>query len=565
MAGGKETPRQKMIGMMYLVLTALLALNVAKEIVNAFVKINDRIEFSSHHLVDSTVGSYAKFDNKRAALIATKASTEELDFWQAKANRLSERTRQIIHYILSEANEMIRASEGKEWIGDRDEQGRIISLKSLMEMTKMDNYDVPTNFFIGGNPKQPKARGLALVDSIHNYRNDVLETLANYSEGTTRYKLDMQYDFYEQLQSCNPSDKEKLIQLYKQLTIPEKVPSKDGNNIIELPWPSAMFDHAPIVAAVAILNTLKLDVVNVESLAAEFMINKVDAPIFNFNKIEPLAFAPKGYLNTGDSMNLKVMIAAYDTNEIVDIRYGINVDTLAERMKKSNGDIVLKATSPGDYAVRGQIAVKEKGQITWKDWSFDYKVGKPSGTVSLPEMNILYRRYDNKVAGAVTGFNNFVLTPVDNIQLNKQGDIYIAKPGNQRTAKIGIQGIAEDGSRVTMGTFEFRVKNLPLPKLNISGVFEENTISRGQIEGANILTAKFLPDDPIDLTFPVVSYTIKIEGAPREFSERSNRITPAAKSYMRQAPPNSFITVTAIVQEPGGSTTRKKIGSFIKR
>lgn len=568
MAGGKETPRQKMIGMMYLVLTALLALNVAKEIVVAFVKINDRIENSSGHLIESTIHSYERFDNKRAALIATGASTQELDFWQNKAIHLSHRTRKIVHYILQEANELIKEAEGKDWIAETDDDGNITGLKSLMEITKMDNYDIPTNFFIGGNPKQPKPRGLALVDSIHSYRDFVVETIANYKDDLLHYtlRIDRSEPIHNQLSSCNPKDTSKLIRLYNQLTIPELHAVNNGGTIIHLPWPSAMFDHAPIVAAVAILNSLKLDIVNVESLAAEVMLNKVDAPIFNFNRIEPLAFAPKGYLNSGDSMQLRVMIAAYDTNEIVDVRYGINSDTLPERWKTANGAIPIKANTPGDYTVKGQIAVRERGQITWKDWQFNYKVGKPTASVSLPEMNVLYRRYDNKVVGAVTGYSNYNLTAVENVQLRKQGDVYIAQPGAQRIAKIGIQGIADDGSRATLGTFEFRVRNLPSPKLNIAGIFEGKDITRGQITAANRLFAKFEPDDPIDLEFSVLEYTINIQGAPKDVRIVGSSITDEAKRYMRQAPPNSLITVSAMVKEPGaGGITRKKIGSFIAR
>jgi gliding motility-associated protein GldM len=568
MAGGKETPRQKMIGMMYLVLTALLALNVAKEIVTAFVKINDRIESSSGHLIQSTLQSYERFDNKRAALIATGASTKEIDFWQHKSSQLAERTRQIIHYLLSEANELIQEAEGKDWVSTRDDQGYITGLNSLMGITKMDNYDIPTNFFVGGNPKQPKARGLALADSIHKYRNYVVEALANYEENGQNYslKLSENQSFQQQLKHCNPKDTAKLIQLYNQLTIPELHATNDGGKIIQLPWPSAMFDHAPIVATVAILNSLKLDIVNVESLAAEMMLSKVDSPIFNFNRIEPLAFAPKGYLNTGDSMQLRVMIAAYDTNEVVDIRYGINGDTTPERWKSVNGPIPIKAQAPGDYTVKGQIAVRERGQINWKDWSFNYKVGKPSATVSLPEMNVLYRRYDNKVVGAVTGYSNYNLVPVDNIQLRKQGDIFLGQPGAQRTAKIGIQGISDDGSRATLGIFEFRVKNLPSPKLNIAGIFEGKEITKGQLSSATKLFAKFEPDDPIDLEFSVVEYTINIQGAPRDLRIIGNAITDEAKRFLRQAPANSVITISAIVKEPGsGGVTRKKIGAFVAR
>ena len=64
MSGGKETPRQKMIGMMYLVLTALLALNVSKQIIAAFVTINDKIDYSAEIINQKNHGVYQGFNKK---------------------------------------------------------------------------------------------------------------------------------------------------------------------------------------------------------------------------------------------------------------------------------------------------------------------------------------------------------------------------------------------------------------------------------------------------------------------------------------------------------------------
>src|SRR5690554_5692460 len=149
MAGGKETPRQKMIGMMYLVLTALLALNVSKEIIAAFVTINDKLDTSGEVIRRGTSTTYGVFDNKRAAINAQKGDTKVIDLWQGKAMNLNNRTKQIIHFILSESNDMISQVEGKDWILEKDDQDRITELKSLLEISAMDNYDKPTELFIG--------------------------------------------------------------------------------------------------------------------------------------------------------------------------------------------------------------------------------------------------------------------------------------------------------------------------------------------------------------------------------------------------------------------------------
>src|SRR5690554_8090680 len=100
MAGGKETPRQKMIGMMCLVLTALLALNVSKEIIAAFVTINDKLDQSGEVIDNATITTYGTFDSKRAAIIAQKGDRNIDHVWHGKAQNLNNRTSQISHFIL---------------------------------------------------------------------------------------------------------------------------------------------------------------------------------------------------------------------------------------------------------------------------------------------------------------------------------------------------------------------------------------------------------------------------------------------------------------------------------
>ena len=71
MGGGKETPRQKMIGLMYLVLMALLAMNVSKEIINAFVTLNNKIESSISNTETFNEDIIGNLDRKYATLVQT--------------------------------------------------------------------------------------------------------------------------------------------------------------------------------------------------------------------------------------------------------------------------------------------------------------------------------------------------------------------------------------------------------------------------------------------------------------------------------------------------------------
>ncbi len=570
MAGGKETPRQKMIGMMYLVLTALLALNVSKEIIAAFVTINDKLESSGEIIDKSTRNVYGTFESKRAAITLEKGDTKVIDLWQGKADSLNTYTKEIVHYILSESNDMISKVEGKDWVKSKIYQeggdSLITELESLFDIQAMDNYDIPTEFFIGGDPMKPKERGLMIRTKINGYRNTVAELMGNYKSGKNIYTFTAPDDISEleeALKTANPEDTARIAHYYRSMTLPEMVEVKDAGKPKMVPWPSAMFDHAPVVAAAAMFTALKLDVLNGESTASEFMLSKVEAPTFNFNKIEAMPFARTGYINAGDSLDLRVMIAAYDSNEVAPLRYGIN-DSTPNNWKETSGAIKLDSRAPGNYHVTGQIGVKEKGETVFKNWEFRYTVGKPSGTVSLPEMNVLYRDYNNIVEGAASGFPNYSLSGAGNVTLTKTATGYIAKPGAGREATINIAGVAEDGTTSNLGSFQFRVVKLPKPSIRLGRLEDGDVATSAQVRASTRLFAGYPPEIPLNAEFTVVSWTLNVSGAPRPEKGTGSQITGAGLRMLSNVQPGAIINVNTEYKGPGGRIERVSAAYTVK-
>ena len=511
MAGGKETPRQKMIGMMYLVLTALLALNVSKQIVAAFVTLNDKLDASAEIIHHKSEGIYGGFDQKRAALVATKGDMKLLELWQGKADELKAETAAIVGFILSECNDMIKTSEGADWIESKDEAGNITHLKPLMEIQGMDNYDIPTGMFVGGNPNAPNERGLNLVKKVHEYRDKVCSLMGTYQLGKQSFSFtapSSPAELGKALESCNPADTAKIAQFFSQLTIPDELQAHGQEGM--MPWVSVTFDHAPIVAAAAMMTSIKLDIKNAESMASEFMLSKVEAPAYNFNKIEPLAFARTGYINQGDSLSLSVMIAAYDSNEVSKIRYGMDADTAnPDSWKEITGKIGLSGDSPGPHKVKGQIGVKEKGEIAWKPWEFSYTVGQPMGVVAQPEMRVLYWGYNNIVEGTASGFpaDMVTLSPSSGCSLSSKGQgQYIAKVGRgTRKASISVSGRKEDGSSVSLGKFDFNCKPMPPALIKFGSVESGGTASYTEASNVKRVSVFLDPSSPLQN----VNYTVK--------------------------------------------------------
>jgi hypothetical protein len=323
MAGGKETPKQKMIGMMYLVLTALLALNVSKQVIGAFITLNDKIDVSTDAIELKNGGIYDGFQQKLMALKTTGGNTKEIKKWQSTALEVKHQADISADFLIQSANTLIvEAERGKDWINHSEDimfEGKVYSnaLLPLSTIQNYDNYDIPTNMFVGGNLHHPNKKGSLIRETLINYRNLICNLLGNYKTGNKKYQFkapsnaaDLSTEFKSS--KVNPEDTSKIRHIYNILSYPKLVINRDGEKV---PWVSAMFDHSPIVAAVAMFTALKSDVRNAESIAIEHMLAKVDAPTFKFNKIKPMAFAPSTYLNVGDSIPLIVKIAAYDSTE----------------------------------------------------------------------------------------------------------------------------------------------------------------------------------------------------------------------------------------------------------
>jgi len=569
MAGGKETPRQKMIGMMYLVLTALLALNVSKEVIAAFVTINDKLDASSTTIHLKSEDSYAGFDKKRAALTLLKGDLTEFNTWQKKADELKAETQSIVSYILSEANEMIKEAEGEDWIEEKNDANQIVKLKPLIDIENMDNYDIPTYFFVGSDPKKPNERGLALIRQIHHYRDMMSKLMSTYTKGKNQFSFEPPSDLSglkDALNSVNEEDRDRIKQFYTMLTIPDELQShEDGAGL--MPWSSVTFDHAPIVAAASMLTSLKLDIKNAESLASDFLLSKVNAPIFDFNKIEPMTFASSGYINQGDSLALNVMIAAYDSNAVTKIRYGVDADTLVENWKETTGALALKSTIPGQHKVKGAIGVKERGETVWKPWNFNYTVGQPMGVISMPKRMTLYRGYDNIIEGTASGFPPEKITLSGNgCTLRRNGRQWFAEPNRGvRTATVSVIGEKEDGSRVNLGSNEFKVRDVPTPNLYYGNInaSENPTVSLAQIRAQRRLSLRYGPE--IELTgvvFRIAAGEVDVSNLTSGGGKVNSGgiVDQRSLNIIRQSR-GKRVTFIVYYNDPGGK--RKRAGGII--
>jgi hypothetical protein len=667
MGGGKETPRQKMVGLMYLVLMALLAMNVSKEIINAFVTLNNKLESSIEQVESFNVGLADEFATKLATLKATGAPPNEISrvgFHKGTNDDIVELTRhmcndvvkrnlfllisaaatdtkfeefdKIEEAIISDDAEaktklktlvdkvnslgLIGVDEHHELHGaetDHDEfhnplfhidDAGYIHIRDLSNYSKKDDYDTPTRLLAGPNFEEIAPEGLHLMDNLHHFRNGLIALIANHPSDTLEGGMVYQYlfdttliedpdflltegdreafaavvdsiiDFEIEENKLDPLDAETVRNIYVRMTIPKFV----MNHGEKYPWIFGQFDHAPIVAASAVMTSVRSDILQVQTLASQLVSSRVEVESFNFNKIDPLAFSATSYINQGDSLGLRVMIAAYDSSEAMELKYWLD-DTSQINKKESEQDLSTMSTfkgkagqkvsitgSVGDHILSGFIAIKEKGVKKWKPWKFNYSVGAPNAAISAADLQVLYINWDNKIRVSASGYKP------ESIKLSGRGcsvrgpdskGFYIATVTNARAkeAKLIVSGVDDKGKTNELANETFRVFPLPKPTAYFANKAGGN-IKKANAVNYSTIVAK-LGDSPLDVPYEVVGfqmYTTK-NGSPITYKSKNNRLTGPMKAALKKIPKGGNLTFTGVdVKGPGGKVKRLESGIVIK-
>ena len=610
--GGKETPRQKMIGMMYLVLLALLAMNVSKSIIAAFITLNTKMEASVEPVLVYNAGMSNELNAKILALETDKAAPEAIEnakMHKETMDKINELTKDTWNMLIEANYKLLVESVGEATLSAMtDDDGKKIEMKSkpdergymhlhdLTKFTKQDDYDTPTRLFVGSDHHNVAKDGKDLVTGLVNYRNELCSSIANYTVENTDPTKTKKYSFdpagipkpkflsseddrkkfreevekYIETQNVHKDDKEVLRDIIVRLTIPEAV----MNHGEEYPWIAAQFDHAPIVAATAVFTSLRSDIVSVETLASQTILGRVKAPNFSFNKIEPLAFASSSYINQGDSIGLKVMMAAYDSTKEMKLRYWVDSDTGQINLPSSKRDealvnnytgkasdrIVFKGASAGDHFIVGELAVKEKGVEKWKPWEFHYSVGSPSAAVSAADLQVLYKGWKNKIKIAAAGYSSEkVSVSCSGCSISSKPDkdgVYIATVSKGKKATITVSAVDDNGKKVELAKEEFRIFNLPPPTAYFGGKAggKMSKLTAAQIP---VLSAS-LGESPLNVPYQVVSFQMLgiSNGNPVTLNANSRALTGDMKKLIKKIPFNGSLTFTNIkVKGPAGVQT----------
>jgi gliding motility-associated protein GldM len=512
MAHGKETPRQKMIGMMYLVLTALLALNVAAEVLNAFSLMDESLRKSTENTVNKNGDIYSKFE------AANKENPTKTGPWKEKADKVGNKATELYDYIQELKVKIVQTIEGPQ--GDPS------------NIEKKDDINIPGQIMI------TEKRAATLKQKIDEYRNFLIGMVEDKNEG--------------------------LINGLKSNLSTDDVVGQDKGTV---PWEMAYFESMPSAGVIALMSKMQADVRTAEANMLDYLYTKIDEGSFKFNKIEAIVTAPSNYVLMGQPFEAKVFIAASDST----VDPVIKMDGGTE-LKVENGKGVFTGStgSPGPKSFGGVIEMKNpKTQEIMKfPFKSEYTVGQASLVVSPLKMNVFYIGVDNPVAVSVPGVPPSKVNAFLNGggSIRRSGNNYVVKVKGPQGRKVRVGATAElDGQNKNMGSQEFRVKKVPDPVAKIGGR-RGGTVAKNWLAAQTGVSA-VLENFDFDLRFRVVSFNLSAQakgGYVQDAKSNSARFTAAQQNLLRGVQSKRKVYIEDI-KATGPDGTTRDLGSLTFR
>lgn len=399
------SPRQKMINLMYIVLTAMLALNVSSDVLDGFTQVHEGLNRSNTNIDNRNASIYSQLEG------LAEQNPDKGKVWFDRATDVRRQTAALYGYVDSLKLAIVRDADGDD--------GRVDDIRSR------DNLESAAVVMLSGKNPQGKRLRLAVDD---------------YCGFITSYIADS----------------------LKRNTIVEALstaPTPKPGTLTPLLWEESRFDQQPVVAAVTLLSKLQSDILYAEGEALASLLAQVDAGDVRVNELNAYVLPQSRLVMRGGKYSANIVLAAVDTTQ----RPAVFIE--GKRLENSVGLYELNTSSTGKFDYKGWLEVTHgDGSVTRHDFESAYTVIEPMATVSATLMNVLYAGIANPVSISVPGVPmGDISASMTNGTLTREGDHWVARP--QAVGKEAVVTVTAnmDGHPVTMASTTFRVRKLPDP------------------------------------------------------------------------------------------------------
>lgn len=444
------SPRQKMINLMYVVLMAMLALNVSTEVLNGFSLVDESLIRSTANTVKGNETIYNDFD---AQMKANPAKVKE---WFEKAQAVRKMSDELYDFAQSLKEAIVKEADGSDG--------------NLNDIKAKDNLEAASYIMLAPGTGQ----GAKLYQSINDYRSKILKML--------------------------PDGPEKEIIAGNLSTEVSQKATNLGKN-----WQESMFENMPVAAAITLLSKLQNDVRHAEGEVLHNLVSNIDVKDIRVNKLSAFVIPESRTVVSGDRFSAQIVMAAVDTTLQPQIYIG------NQQVNLKNSTYEFTAGGVGEHSFSGYITMQNgSGETIRRDFTQKYTVVNPSATVSADLMNVLYAGYENPISISIPGVPlNAVSASMSGGDFRSVGmGRYIAKPaavGKDVTITVSSN---QNGHTRQMGQYTFKVRKLPDPIAYIpmgTDRFKGGALTKAQLMDATGIKAA-IDDGLLDIQFKVVSF-----------------------------------------------------------
>ena len=449
------SPRQKMINLMYVVLMAMLALNVSNEVLNGFSIVEESLKRTTVNATNENLAIYADF------AVQMKKNPQKVEQWYNKSQQVKHMSDSLYNMIADLKEAIVREADGDD--GD------------VKNIRNKEDLEAASQVMLAPG----RGQGQKLFEAINNYRAKLLPMVTT------------------------PRQKQMLV---SNLTteVPKSAKAMGKN------WQEYMFEAMPAAAAVTLLSKLQSDVRYAEGEVLHTLVQNIDVKDIRVNALEAFVIPNSQTIVRGDKFSAHIVMAAVDTTQVPDIYIGNQKVTLHDNLYERI------CTATGDFTLAGYMeTVNGNGDKIRRDFSQKYTVVDPSATVSADLMNVLYAGYNNPISISVPGVPlNKISATMSGGSLQPQGPgRYIARPSSVGQNVTFTVTSTNTGRPQQMGQFTFKVRKLPDPRPYINMKDEHGNptryfgggLAKGQLVAATALGAA-IDDGILDVAFRVQSF-----------------------------------------------------------
>ncbi|MDP1726674.1 MAG: gliding motility protein GldM [Bacteroidota bacterium] len=452
MTAVKLTTRQKMINMMYLVLTALLALNVSAEILKSFHLVELKMDRAGENMMmknKSAIDMMVKYNKDLPDdLIGKTALTKAL-----QVKKISD---EGVSYFQLLKEELVRNAGGRVKT-DKHPEG-----DPAEELRNPDNTELHANIFI------TEGRGKQVRNKINELRTHLINVLDKPSE-----RMHIKSD---------------LITEDPRLT--------------SQTWESQMFENAPLAAVIALLSNIQNDIRNTESQVLEVLKNSITKGLEAVDKLVPAIIPVNGNnITLGNPYEAKIFLAALSSRS----QPQIEVNGKPLNIQDGFGKYEVIANHAGENRYTAVITtINSDGEKEKFETTGSFFASVPLAVISATRMNVVYIGLDNPISVSVPGVSSRdmkvscseggMLTP------GSTAGTYILRPG-LNTTQHDLTISASVNGRL-MGTSKYRIRKVPKPIPMLGSIEASGPVSLARVRAANTVSTVLK-----DFIFDGVSYT----------------------------------------------------------